>query len=192
MGDLGGSLRRKQGGRVGVEVGGVGDVGGSWKGRGWGCGHFQAGCAPVSPGGRSGHSTVCIRTVSADPATQRCPPRPPEVSLAPPQAPGRKAGGGNSRRQWGPEMTQSCPSSRAWHEGGRQRRPSRSGARRPPALGRAASFPSARLAASSPRQARPVLFIGRGERRGRERRAAGVPGQCRQCRQNAGGGGCPF
>lgn len=117
-----------------------------------------------------------------------CPPRPPEISLAPAtrQAAGRKAGGGDSRRQWGPEMTQSRPSSRAWHEGAcgaplPQQCPP------PTCSGRAPSFPSTRLAASSPRRARPALFIGRAN-------AEGERGGLRGCQGNArmrGGGTAP-
>lgn len=70
---------------------------------------------------------------------QQCPPKPtvprawgprypPKASLGPaaPQARGRNAGGVDSRGQWGPAMTQSRPSSGAWH-------PARLCARRPPA-----------------------------------------------------------
>lgn len=80
--------------------------------------------------------------------TQRFPPRPavskargarcpPEISFAPAASKvrGTNVGGGDSRGQWGPEMTQSRRLSGAWH-----------GARGSPPTcsGRSAPFPSAR------------------------------------------------
>lgn len=110
------------------------DVLGCWKGRGCSCGHFLARCTPASAG--DGRPAMSLSTISAQPllAPETSPsPR----SASPPQLPqtqGRKAGGADSLRQWGPpEMTQSRPSWRAWHAGGWRQRPSRTSARRPPA-----------------------------------------------------------
>lgn len=120
------------------------------------------------------------------PRTRRWPPRPPAVSLAPaaPQSRGRKGGGGDGRRQWGPEMTQSRPSWRAWHAGGRRRRPSRTSARRPPAPQQSCLFPlrpSGRVIAKAGTSC--SIYRQRGAQREREAGCGGagatpVPPEC--------------
>lgn len=89
-----------------------------------------------------------------------------------------------------PEMTHSRTSSGAWQEGGRRRRPSRSGARRPPAPAEMPLplRPPSRVIATLSTSC--AIYRQRGVRREGEA-AAGVPGRRRGCQNAEGRGPAP-